>query len=280
MSMYRCQVCKQYSRSQWRRVGLGSVCSEKCAATLRSRPRGGQPRHPWGEVSEGVTPSTFVTLASAEDEFATTGEESAISAGTAPATIHMSHDSAELPSATNHQPSGSAEPPSATKVATRSSAAVAATTDGNTSAGSPRHQALPGCVEPDPRRRVEEACAESDPRRLVVQGSAEPHPRRRVVQGSAEPDPRHVPRGDIIARDMRCRFCGTTQDLHVHHIVYRSGGGGDEATNLITLCLRHHALVHSDKRRWQPVLQAYIEIFYRDDRRTFLLALERQLAAG
>lgn len=63
----------------------------------------------------------------------------------------------------------------------------------------------------------------------------------------------------VLDRDnWSCRHCGTDRGLHVHHIVYRSQGGTHDQSNLITLCHEHHALVHSDKRRWQPVCHAYI----------------------
>lgn len=55
-----------------------------------------------------------------------------------------------------------------------------------------------------------------------------------------------------------CRYCGTGNRLQIHHIEYRSQGGADTALNLITLCDNHHALVHSHKRRWQPVLRGVI----------------------
>ena len=52
-----------------------------------------------------------------------------------------------------------------------------------------------------------------------------------------------------------CRVCGTRDNLHVHHIRYRGQPGGtDEVDNLITLCLEHHALVHTDKKLYQPRL--------------------------
>ena len=56
----------------------------------------------------------------------------------------------------------------------------------------------------------------------------------------------------------RCRFCGTTAMIQVHHIEYRSQGGSDEEHNLITLCLDHHSLVHSNKSYWQPMLRGVI----------------------
>jgi 5-methylcytosine-specific restriction endonuclease McrA len=73
------------------------------------------------------------------------------------------------------------------------------------------------------------------------------------------PDVPENVRAAVLARDRkRCRFCGTTEGLHEHHVIYRSQGGPHEAANLITLCASHHALVHTDKGRWQPVLLAYI----------------------
>lgn len=76
------------------------------------------------------------------------------------------------------------------------------------------------------------------------------------------PRPPDVPietRAAVRERDRgRCRFCGTRTDLHSHHIAYRSEGVDHSVSNLITLCARHHALVHSDKGRWQPVCQTYI----------------------
>jgi hypothetical protein len=47
----------------------------------------------------------------------------------------------------------------------------------------------------------------------------------------------------VLDRDgWRCVFPGCTsqRNLHVHHIRFRSAGGGDEAENLTTLCAFHH----------------------------------------
>lgn len=57
----------------------------------------------------------------------------------------------------------------------------------------------------------------------------------------------------------RCRFCGTAVSVQAHHIVYRSQGGKHLLDNLISLCLEHHALVHSNKRLWMPLLLATLE---------------------
>lgn len=53
-----------------------------------------------------------------------------------------------------------------------------------------------------------------------------------------------------------CQFCGTNQDIHAHHILYRSQRKDliDEPTNLILLCEEHHRLVHSNKKKYQPMI--------------------------
>lgn len=38
----------------------------------------------------------------------------------------------------------------------------------------------------------------------------------------------------------RCRHCNSSFGLHPHHIIYRSQGGLDELSNLITLCHSCH----------------------------------------
>jgi HNH endonuclease len=52
----------------------------------------------------------------------------------------------------------------------------------------------------------------------------------------------------------RCRWCGSADNLHVHHVRYRSEGGPNGARNLITLCGSCHDRAHSDKGVYQPVL--------------------------
>jgi len=49
----------------------------------------------------------------------------------------------------------------------------------------------------------------------------------------------------VLKRDgHRCRACSSTQGLEVHHVVMRSLGGKDDATNLIALCRDCHRSVH------------------------------------
>lgn len=49
-----------------------------------------------------------------------------------------------------------------------------------------------------------------------------------------------------------CRLCGKTWnpgvlDIHVHHIVHKSNGGGHNPNNLVTLCHQHHNDEHPDQ---------------------------------
>ena len=47
--------------------------------------------------------------------------------------------------------------------------------------------------------------------------------------------------GQVLDRDgWRCQFCGSREKLHVHHIQFRSRGGGDTDRNLITVCAQCH----------------------------------------
>jgi hypothetical protein len=51
----------------------------------------------------------------------------------------------------------------------------------------------------------------------------------------------------VLARDgYKCRSGkkGCCDKLHVHHVVFRSKGGSDAASNLITLCEKHHKTLH------------------------------------
>ena len=55
-------------------------------------------------------------------------------------------------------------------------------------------------------------------------------------------------RNAILHRDQyKCQLCNMKNTkLEVHHIIYRSRGGTDDETNLITLCSKCHGEVHSE----------------------------------
>lgn len=46
-----------------------------------------------------------------------------------------------------------------------------------------------------------------------------------------------------LVRQMACMVCGHGP-VHVHHLVTRGSGGGDELENLAPLCPLHHGLIH------------------------------------
>lgn len=47
----------------------------------------------------------------------------------------------------------------------------------------------------------------------------------------------------------RCRVCAETRAVEVHHIKFRSQGGGHDPENLVCLCAECHAAVHA-RRLW------------------------------
>lgn len=52
-------------------------------------------------------------------------------------------------------------------------------------------------------------------------------------------------RATVLKRDgHRCRACGQQHGLEAHHVVMRSLGGKDDASNLIALCRDCHRSVH------------------------------------
>ena len=71
-------------------------------------------------------------------------------------------------------------------------------------------------------------------------------------------------RDEVRTRDGGCcRLCGVGLGrIEIHHIEYRSQGGPDAAWNLISLCMEHHLMMHSNKRKWQPLLRMVNYIYY------------------
>ena len=59
---------------------------------------------------------------------------------------------------------------------------------------------------------------------------------------------------EIVEAEPYCQLCGSTYNLHIHHIYYRSQLGLTEKRNLIRLCEECHRMVHSNKKKWQSML--------------------------
>lgn len=73
-----------------------------------------------------------------------------------------------------------------------------------------------------------------------------------------------------------CRWCGRVGE-QVHHVLYRSQGGPDHASNLILLCVEHHGAVHANKRHWQPILLALLWLGYVEQKWLTVPEVERIL---
>lgn len=78
-------------------------------------------------------------------------------------------------------------------------------------------------------------------------------------QAPKQSNPSEETRAQVLATDgYRCRSCGASHNLHLHHVFYRSEGVDHQAHNLITLCFDCHNEVHTDKKRYRPLLLGLI----------------------
>ncbi len=75
----------------------------------------------------------------------------------------------------------------------------------------------------------------------------------------------------------KCRWCGTTNDVQIHHVRYRSEGGPDSPKNLLSLCDECHAHAHSDKGKYQPVLLTWLWMYYTQSREITVESVFREL---
>jgi 5-methylcytosine-specific restriction endonuclease McrA len=64
----------------------------------------------------------------------------------------------------------------------------------------------------------------------------------------------------ILERDgWHCQFCGSMQNLQVHHLNFRSQAGGDDEQNLITLCVECHEKLHREVVAKGPIALTPLE---------------------
>lgn len=61
-----------------------------------------------------------------------------------------------------------------------------------------------------------------------------------------------------------CAICGSPY-IEMHHIRYGACGRKTYLGNVIPLCYDDHKLVHSNKKKWQPVLIEMIDEKIRSD---------------
>ena len=64
--------------------------------------------------------------------------------------------------------------------------------------------------------------------------------------------------------DGKCAFCGNP-NVAMHHIRYGKCGRKTYLGNVIPLCVKHHNLVHTSKRTYQPILIEMIDERLEDD---------------
>lgn len=83
-------------------------------------------------------------------------------------------------------------------------------------------------------------------------------------------------RFEVRKRDTCCRFCGA-RGTQCHHIIYRSQGGPDVIGNLVLLCASCHALVHTSKEAFQPLLLGYLWLLYVEGRKLTIPEVARVL---
>jgi len=58
----------------------------------------------------------------------------------------------------------------------------------------------------------------------------------------------------ITEEEPYCQLCGSTNMLHRHHIKFGACGRKTYFGNVIVLCNECHREVHSNKKKWQPIL--------------------------
>jgi len=74
------------------------------------------------------------------------------------------------------------------------------------------------------------------------------------------PDNWQILRNQILKRDgYRCRICGRTHHLQVHHIIPLSRGGSNDPSNLITLCVVCHAAQHPGNARLRAIAERVLQ---------------------
>ena len=104
------------------------------------------------------------------------------------------------------------------------------------------------------------------------------------VKAEWEGQPRH--RDPVFARDgWRCAVpvCTARRELHDHHVVFRSRGGGNQRENRITLCAWHHLRgVHAGRVRVEGEAPQGItwEIGVHPGRRPLLKLVGERYATG
>ena len=98
----------------------------------------------------------------------------------------------------------------------------------------------------------------------------------------ASPDPKPAPRvknSDLLkilrlkAAFRECAVCGSTWDIHLHHVLYRSNSGDDTEANIAPVCNFHHRQIHAR----DPVTWESLALYVAEERPDTLAYLKRKL---
>lgn len=270
---YRCQGCRDYHRTVYRKLGLGSVCSPECEATVRARQRGGR-----AATKRSDRDSYFIEPApgagdSTGNSHTGPGSGDSAEAGAAPGSAgdvagkpHID-DSAKAASGDTDDPAIAAAPGD-----TGDPVGLLYTGDSmNPASGDADDSTIPDPHQRDGTHDSTSRSSDHDSKKTLREETLATtvgcwHSGATRSRGWKD---------QILDRDRRCRYCGIRRNLHVHHIDYKSQGGNNDLHNLIVLCVEHHDLVHSNKGLWQPLLRAYIWLLYIENRRLFVLDIKR-----
>lgn len=103
--------------------------------------------------------------------------------------------------------------------------------------------------------------------------------KRARAKASASPKPSPETRKLVSTLDRgRCRFCGKLYPDHIHHVIYRSEGGGHEVDNLLSLHMKCHGIVHGSKKTFQPLALQVLSM--RDSEISYTTIMELQNEAN
>ncbi|AIW03682.1 HNH endonuclease [Bacillus phage Pascal] len=85
---------------------------------------------------------------------------------------------------------------------------------------------------------------------------------KRTGERAKQNTPKNKVRQQVKERDGNwCLLCGKPPSgLHLHRIKYGSQGGKYEKDNCVQLCNEDHALIHTDKKLFMPLLESYIKL--------------------
>lgn len=272
---YRCQGCRDYHRTVYRKLGLGSVCSPECEAMVRARQRGGR-----AATKRSDRDSYFIEPApgagdSTGNSQTAPGSGDSAETGVAPgsagdlAGVLQTGDSANPASGDTDDPAIAAAPGDAGEFRQDLSAASGNTDEQHQRDGI-RDSTIPDLHQRDGTHDSTSRSSDHDSKRTLREETL-----ATTVGCCSGTALSRDWKDQTLERDQRCRYCGTRRNLHVHHIDYKSQGGNNDLHNLIALCVEHHDLVHTNKGLWQPLLRAYIWLLYIESRRLFLLDIKR-----